>query len=88
MEVVRNEQAATEPKIAHDAAIPAPQKKRRYCIVNQRLAQFKQEYVCGDRRQETGARRQETVIHTGDRRHVSVSFLRWTLAEIRVTHTL
>ena len=34
----------------HDAAIPPPppQKKRKYWIVNQRLAQFKQEYVMGD----------------------------------------
>ena len=46
VEAMRNEQAVTEMKLAqHDAAIPPPQKKRKYWIVNQRLAQFKQEYV-------------------------------------------
>ena len=31
----------------HDAALPPPQKKRKYRVVNQRLAQFKEEYVTG-----------------------------------------
>ncbi|KAI0232130.1 hypothetical protein LSAT2_017539, partial [Lamellibrachia satsuma] len=45
----RKEQAATKLKPAqHDAAIPPPQKKRKYRVVNQRLAQFKQE-LAGDR---------------------------------------
>ena len=42
------DQAATELKLAHhDAALPPPQKKRKYQIVNQCLAQHKQEYVMG-----------------------------------------
>ncbi|KAI0233106.1 hypothetical protein LSAT2_016621 [Lamellibrachia satsuma] len=42
----RTERAAAELKLAHhDAAIPPPQEKRKYQIVNQRLAQHKQE--CG-----------------------------------------
>ena len=44
----RKEQAATELKLAqHDAAIQPSQKKRKYQIVNQRLAQHKQECVMG-----------------------------------------
>ena len=50
MEGTRKEQAATELKLAqHDAAIPPPQRKRKYRIVNQHLAQLKQEYVMGER---------------------------------------
>ena len=51
VEVMRKEQAATELKLSqHDAAIPPPpQKKRKYRIANQCLAQFKQEYVMGER---------------------------------------
>ena len=50
VEGMRKEQAATELKLAqHNAAIPPPQKMRKYWVVNQRLAQFKQEYVMGER---------------------------------------
>ena len=46
----RKEQAATELKTAqHDAAVQPAQKKMKYIVVNQRLAQFKQEYVNGER---------------------------------------
>ena len=48
VEVTRKDQAATELKLAQrHAAIQPPQKKRKYRIVNQCLAQFKQEYVMG-----------------------------------------
>ena len=43
VEATRKEQAQ------HDVALPPPQKKRKYQIVNQRLAQFKQQYVMGER---------------------------------------
>ena len=50
MEATRKEQAATELMLAqHDAAIPPPQKKRKYRIVNQHLAMFKQVHVMGER---------------------------------------
>ena len=50
VEATRKEQAATELKLAqHDAVIQPPQNKRKYQIVNKRLAQFKQEYVMEER---------------------------------------
>ena len=50
VEAMRKDQAATELKLAqHDAAIQPSQKKRKYWIVNQRLAQFKHEYVTRER---------------------------------------
>ena len=48
--IFKFEQAATGMKIAqHDATMPPPQKKWKYLFVNQHLAQFKQEYVIGER---------------------------------------
>ena len=47
---IRKEQAATELKIAqNDVAMPPPAKKRKYQIINQRLAKFKSEYAQGER---------------------------------------
>ena len=49
MEAMTKEQAVKELKPAqHNATIPPPQKKK-YQTVNQRLPQFKQEYVMGER---------------------------------------
>ncbi len=50
LDAVRKEQAATELKTAkHDAAVQPAQKKKKYIVVNQRIAQFKQEYANGER---------------------------------------
>ena len=47
---MRKEQAATELKAArHDAAVPPAREKKKYIIINQRPAQFKQEYATGER---------------------------------------
>ena len=49
VDAIRKEQAATELKTAqHDAAVQPARKKKKYIVVtlvNQRLAQFKQEYA-------------------------------------------
>ena len=50
VDAIRTEQAATELKTAqHDAAVQPARKKKKYIVVNQRLAQFKQEYSNGER---------------------------------------
>ena len=50
VDAIRKEQAATELKTAqHHAAVQPARKKKKYIVVNQRLAQFKQEYVNGER---------------------------------------
>ena len=43
VDAIRKEQAATELKTQHDAAVQPARKKKKYIVVNQRLAQFKQE---------------------------------------------
>ena len=46
VDTIRKEQAATELKTAqHDAAVQPSRNKKKYIVVNQRLAQFKQEYA-------------------------------------------
>ena len=50
VDAIRKEQAATELKTAqHDAAVQPARKKKKYIVVNQRLAQFKQKYANGER---------------------------------------
>jgi hypothetical protein len=47
---MKKEQAATQLKVAqHDVAMPPPAKKRKYRIVNERLAKFKQDYAQGQK---------------------------------------